>query len=594
MSTSVQSHSASDGSLSNWAAEGLRRVQHVRVVRKMAFLTGMSAIGGFLFGYDTGVISGAMLSLRRDFHLSNQQEEIVVSSTVLAAFCASLLGGPLNGRFGRRKSILLAASTFTSGSLVLATAFNYHALVAGRIIIGIGIGIASLTTPMYIAEMALPEIRGELVTVNALLCTIGQFTAGMVDGVFDSHRQGWRWMLGLAGLPSIIMFIGFWILPESPRWLVGKGRNDEALTILTSLRDTPQLAKEELNGITESASLESLTRQDDGVILKVYYMLTDRGCRRALTLGCGLMWIQQLSGINTVMYYAGSIYEMTGFDEIDSVWLSGYTALAQVFGIALSIYLVDRVGRRTLVLTSLFMVTISLVGLGMSFYLARTSSSRVTYASPTCGTQPATIWNGVTKYCYDCVNIDGCGFCANGACVRGNDNGPFSKNACAPNTEWTFGACPNLFGWLSVICMVLYLFSFGIGMGGMPWTINSEIYPLEHRSLAVSCSTATNWVGNLIVSATFLSISSPSALTAYGAFWLYGCVACLGAVWLYFSLPETKGLSLEEVERLFRGRVDGYSSLEEMIDQHIQSDNDVNSEDENCHELFDDDLVETR
>ena len=123
--------------------------------------------------------------------------------------------------------------------------------------------------------------------------------------------------------------------------------------------------------------------------------------------------------------------EMTGFDEIDSVWLSGYTALAQVFGIALSIYLVDRVGRRTLVLTSLFMVTISLVGLGMSFYLARTSSSRVTYASPTCGTQPATIWNGVTKYCYDCVNIDGCGFCANGACVRGNDNGPFSKNACA-------------------------------------------------------------------------------------------------------------------------------------------------------------------
>lgn len=456
----VQLKADTERESSSWAtAEGMRRIREERVYRRMTFLTGMAAIGGFLFGYDTGVISGAMLPIQRAFGLSKFQEEVVVSSTVLAAFVSSVVGGNLNQSLGRRRCILAAAAIFTVGSVLLFGAMNYESLVLGRIVVGVGIGIASLTTPIYIAEVALPRMRGRLVTVNAFLVTLGQFTAGIIDGIFDeiAPNWGWRFMLGLAAIPSLVMYFGFLQLPESPRWLVMQGRVEEAQQALEGMRESPQEAAHELAEILESIpqkvrvpdeladvippsaapnssqtsgmtttstatddapltaveEMSEATEYDfdggnESFLQRIVEMVSDRPTRRALILGCGLMAIQQCSGINTVMYYAASIYEMSQFDEKTAVWLSGFTALAQVIGIGLSIYLVDFMGRRKLILLSLSAVTISLLGLGFSFYLARVTSDPVIKSIGTqCEGRKALVWSGRTQFCYDCVSLYG-------------------------------------------------------------------------------------------------------------------------------------------------------------------------------------------
>ncbi|GMH69406.1 hypothetical protein TL16_g05150 [Triparma laevis f. inornata] len=509
-----------------------------------------------------------MLLLKNDFNLTPEQQETVVTSTIITCALTSICSD-LVLRKGRRIVLLVSSIIFTFGSLILAFSKNYLTLVLGRLTVGVAIGAASLTVPLYLSEMAPKEIRGALVTCNTLCIAFGQFSAGMVDGVFSEVDEGWRWMLGLGAVPSVIMFIGFLGMPESPRWLVMTGRREEAVSVLKKFRNgDAQVAKYEVNSIHSSLiAAESKDGEEKSFLNTLKQIYNHPPTLRALRLGCGLMFLQQFAGINTVMYYSASIYQMSGFSRTTSIWLSGFTALAQVLGIALSIKLVEIRGRRWLTLRSLGGVVFSLIGLGAGFLMSRLSSGAVDGGDEGCMEQPALVWSGKTTYCGDCVQISTCGYC-DGQCLSSAFAGDDDDSLPVPDTcssEWTTQACPNPWSNSSVIFMVLYLLAFGIGMGGMPWTVNSEIYPLQWRGVCLGMSTSSNWIGNIIVSATFLSVSSPSALTSYGAFWMYASIASLGLVWLYWEMPETKGLELEDVQKLFEREGEGEEDAWERI-----------------------------
>ena len=283
---------------------------------------------------------------------------------------------------------------------------------------------------------------------------------------------------------------------------------------------------------------------------------------RALLIGCFLMFLQQLTGINTVMYYAASIYEMAGFTSQTSIWLSAFTAIFQFFGMMVNMYTIEKIGRRGSILLSLVLVGISLIGLGTTFYIGDENLNFVygDMKDLSCETyQNKFIGQVSVTTCSGCAAAVGCGYCQDsngfGGCFLGNSSGISSDSAFQCDHDqgkWIYDNCDEgELSYVSMFFMCSYLFFFGMGMGTVPWTYNSEIYPLGIRSVANSISTTCCWIGNIIVSVSFLSIASPSFLNTYGAFWLYSFIAVIGWIILYFKLPETKGLELEEIGLLF-------------------------------------------
>jgi SP family myo-inositol transporter-like MFS transporter 13 len=265
-------------------------------------LTALACIGGFLFGYDTGVISGALLLLSKpeQFDLSDGKQEMVVASTVVTAIVGAVAGGPANSRYGRRPVIVATSLIFCSGSLVMAFAPDFTVLVIGRLIVGLAIGASSMTIPIYISEVAPSDQRGFLVgCINACI-TGGQFCSSLIDGALCEVHNGWRFMLGIAALPAIVQFVGFLSLPESPRWLASKGNRDAAYTALVRIRPSEEDARNELRTI-ENALVEDAASSEGGLC----QIWQDPATRKALILGCALQAAQQLAGINTVMVKKG-------------------------------------------------------------------------------------------------------------------------------------------------------------------------------------------------------------------------------------------------------------------------------------------------
>uniref|UniRef100_A0A7M4F8S5 Solute carrier family 2 member 13 n=1 Tax=Crocodylus porosus TaxID=8502 RepID=A0A7M4F8S5_CROPO len=426
--------------------------------------------------------------------------------------------------------------------------------------------VASMTVPVYIAEVAPPHLRGRLVTINTLFITGGQFFASVVDGIFSYlAKDGWRYMLGLSAVPAIIQFLGFLFLPESPRWLIQKGQTQKARRILSQMRGN-QAIDEEYDSIKNNIEEEEKEVGAAGPV--ICRMLNYPPTRRALIVGCGLQMFQQLSGINTVMYYSATILQMSGVqDDRLAIWLAALTAFINFIFTLVGVWLVEKMGRRKLTLGSLTGTGIALIILASGFLLSAQVSPRITL-NPTAPSPNATCTK--YSYCNGCMLDPNCGLCykMNKSSVVDSSCIPVSQETtmkaawgrCSNETMfkredlfWAYNYCPTPYAWTALLGLILYLVFFAPGMGPMPWTVNSEIYPLWARSIGNACSSGVNWIFNVLVSLTFLHIAE--YLTYYGVFFLYAGFAGVGLIFIYGCLPETKGKKLEEIESLFESKL---------------------------------------
>ena len=426
----------------------------LRDTRRMnQFVSIAAAVAGLLFGLDIGVIAGALPFITDHFTLSSRLQEWVVSSMMLGAAIGALFNGWLSFRLGRKYSLMAGAILFVAGSIGSAFAANVEVLLLSRVLLGVAVGIASYTAPLYLSEMASENVRGKMISMYQLMVTLGIVLAFLSDTYF-SYSGNWRAMLGVLALPAVVLIVLVIFLPNSPRWLAQKGRHVEAEEVLRMLRDTSEKAREELNEIRESLKL----KQGGWALFKI-----NRNVRRAVFLGMLLQAMQQFT---------------TTEQQMIATLVVGLTFMFATF---IAVFTVDKAGRKPAL-----KIGFSVMALGTLIL---------------------------------------------GYCLMQFDNGTASSGL----------------SWLSVGMTMMCIAGYAMSAAPVVWILCSEIQPLKCRDFGITCSTTTNWVSNMIIGATFLTLLD--AIGAAGTFWLSSVlnVAFIGVT--FWLIPETKGVTLEHIER---------------------------------------------
>jgi MFS transporter, SP family, galactose:H+ symporter len=333
-------------------------------------IAAVAALGGLLFGYDTGVISAALLFIRQVMSLSPTLQGVVVAIALAGAAVGAATAGQLSDRAGRRRVILGAGLMFIAGAVVSAVAQNIIILLIGRFLVGLAIGVASMLTPLYLAEISPARERGAIVSLNQLCITGGILVSYLVGFALADAVGGWRWMLALGALPGIILSAGMLFLPESPRWLAGHGRMRDAETVLQHLRGTADISD-------ELSALRTDIAREGGQLARAASELLAPRLQRPLIIGVGLAMFQQITGINTVIYFAPTIFQSAGLSSAaTSILATAGVGAVNVIMTIVSIRLIDRLGRRQLLFWSLGGMAVTLFVLcgafrvGMSGQLA--------------------------------------------------------------------------------------------------------------------------------------------------------------------------------------------------------------------------------
>jgi SP family galactose:H+ symporter-like MFS transporter len=421
-----------------------------------------------MFGLDIGVISGATQFIQKEFAVSDHVIEWIVSSMMLGAALGAAGAGWMSATLGRKRSLSLGAVLFVAGSLLCAFAWSPDTLIMARVVLGLAIGIASFTAPLYLAEVAPEYIRGAMVSLYQLMITIGILVAFLSDTAF-SYSGNWRWMLGVIALPGVLFLLGVSLLPDSPRWLMMRGRKEEAREVLLRLRGDPAIVSREAADIEEQ-----LKTPQRGWHL----FLENSNFRRSVGLGVLLQLVQQFTGINVVMYYAPRIFQSMGYDVAAQMWFTAAVGLTNVLATFIAIGLVDRWGRKPILYTGFTVMAIGLGVVGTVMHL--------------------------------------------GIATEGQQL-------------------------LAVAMLLMFIVGFAMSAGPLVWTLCSEVQPLKGRDFGIGASTLTNWTANTIVGATFLTL-----LNTFGraeTFWLYAALNVLFLLFTYALVPETKGVTLEHIER---------------------------------------------
>jgi SP family arabinose:H+ symporter-like MFS transporter len=430
----------------------------------------VAATSGLLFGFDIAVINGALLLLREQFQLGELQTEVAASALLAGCIVGAAIAGYWSDRAGRRRVLIYSAILFTLSSIGAALPRNLVEFVIARLFGGVAIGAASVLAPLYIAEIAPAHMRGRLVSMNQMAIVTGILLAYLVNwGLAWTGPSAWRWMFAVAAIPSVFFLVALFFVPESPRWLTEQKREDEALDVLTRVSG-PAIAAAQMAEIRESISEESGT----------FAELLQPGYRRALLLAVALAVLQQWAGVNTVLFYGAVIMkeQVGGQSAASAIGANVFIGLINFVFTVLSMWLIDKVGRRPLLIVSASGMLVAHLGLAFAFRMT------------------------------------------------------------------------PIPGMLIIGLMLLCVASFAVGLGTGVWVVLSEIFPTRIRGLAMSIATVSLWSACVALTFTYLSIAS--ALGPTGAFLIYAVMCAVIIVVVLKWTPETKGQTLEQIERAWR------------------------------------------
>ncbi len=500
------------------------------------------ALGGFLMGFDASVISGVVGFIEVEFALSKIQLGWSVASLTLTATLAMMVAGPLSDRLGRRPVLKIAAALFAVSAIASALAPDFQTLVIARMIGGFGVGAALIIAPMYIAEIAPAEQRGRLVSFNQLNIVIGISAAffsnylilrlGQSDlPVIEWLRFGelnWRWMLGVEALPAVIYLLALMAVPESPRWLAMHRREDEALTVLEKASG-PGQARRDLDAVLESVEAEA--GRDNASFRELF----SPAMRLVMTIGISVAILQQITGINSVFFYAPMIFEQSGIGRDASFMQAIFVGIVNLVFTVAAMALIDRLGRRPLLGVGLAGIAICMLTLAWGF-----SSATYTLEADDLAGLPAELEQADLMPLTDTVFDSDRAFRTAVSDAIGAESW-LAHESVLISAAIDINAALILFGILGFVA------SFAISLGPVMWVLFSELFPNRLRGLAISFVGLINSAVSFLVQLVF-----PWELQNLGnavTFLIYGLFAIAGLVFIMRVLPETKGRSLEELEQ---------------------------------------------